>query len=197
VPEANIPVLVGVIPLLYVQTMTINEGYKLQHIGSSKFVQAIAPTTKTITIEATLIGRGRLALKKGLEVMALLSRAAVSALAPALKFTGLPVVSGLTISLDMQITSLKFVQSTQKREAIDATITLEYVPRSSLFAILGEVADLALVVGSAFVPTGPAPNPIPRVPQRLGSAPPQVAFPVANPRLGTPPTPIVFPKVRP
>jgi hypothetical protein len=198
VPEVNIPVLVGGVPLMYVQKMTINEGYKLQRIGSSKFVQGIAPTTKTITIEATLIGQGRLGLKKGLEAMALVSRASLAVLPFVQRFiAGVPVVSGLTISLDMQVTNLNFVQSTQKREALDAVITLEHVPRSSFFEILGEVADLALAIGSAAVATGPPTNTIPRAPQRLGSAPAQITFPTVKPRLGSPLPPIVFKKVRP
>jgi hypothetical protein len=165
VAELNVPVLVGPVPLLYVQSMSISEGYRIQRIAGSKFSQAIAPTAKTITIEAVLLGRERLLLKKGLEVLALASRLLVSALAPALKITGIPVVSGLTIALDMQITDLRFTQSVQKRDALDVSITLQHVPRSSLFAILGEVADIALAAGSAALPTGPTPNPIPRSPK--------------------------------
>jgi hypothetical protein len=66
---------------------------------------------------------------------------------------GLPVVSGLTISLDMQITSLRFTQSNQKRDAIDCSMTLEYVPRSSLSAIIGEALDVALAGATAAIPT--------------------------------------------
>jgi hypothetical protein len=166
--ELNVPVLIGPVPLLYVQSMSITEGHKIQRIAGSKFSQAIAPTTKTIAIEALLIGQGRLALKKALEILALTSRLMVSALAPGLKITGIPVVSGLTISLDMQITQLRFTQSVQKRDAIDVSMTLEYVPRSSLLTILGEVADLSLAAGSAAVPTGPQPNPIARKPAHPG-----------------------------
>lgn len=162
---ANVPVLVGAIPLLYVQSMSISEGYRIERIAGSKFSQAIAPTTKTIQIEAMLIGPERLLLKKGLEVMALTSRLLAAAAAPALKFTGIPVVSGLTIALDMQITDLRFSQSIQKREALDVSLTLQYVPRSNLTAILGEVADLALAAGTAAVPSGPPPNPIARTPR--------------------------------
>ena len=85
--------------------------------------------------------------------MALTSRALAAAAAPAMKLTGLPVVSGMTISLDMQITSLRFTQSNQKRDAIDVSITLEQVPRSSLSAIIGEALDLALAVGIVAVPS--------------------------------------------
>ena len=154
----NVPVLVGAVPLFYVQSMNISEGYRIERIAGSKFSQAIAPTTKTISIEAMLIGPERLLLKKALETMALTSRLLVAA-------AGIPVVSGLTISLDMQITDLRFSQSVQKRDALDVSLTLQYVPRSSLTTILSEVADLALAAGTAAIPTGPAPNPIPRTPK--------------------------------
>jgi hypothetical protein len=160
----NTPVLVGVVPLIYVQSMTIAEGYRIERIAGSKFSQALAPSTKTITVEAILLGRERLVMKKLLEVMALTSRAMVAATAPALKLTGIPVVSGFTISLDMQITDLRFTQSVQKRDALDVSITLQHVPRSSLMTLLGEAADLALAAGSLAIPTGPAPAPIPRSP---------------------------------
>lgn len=160
----NVPVLVGVVPLLYVQSMTVNEGYRIQRIAGTTFSQALAPTTKTISIEAMLLGRERLVLKKLLEAMALTSRALVAATAPALGITGIPVVSGLTISLDMQITDLRFTQSTQKRDALDVSITLQHVPRSSLTTIIGEALDLALAVGTVAIPTGPAPNAIAREP---------------------------------
>jgi len=150
--NVNIPVLVGIVPLFFVKKMTINEGYRIARIADSKFMQAIAPTVKKIDIEAYLIGPQRLAWKKGLEAMALSSRALVAATAPVLKSTGIPVVSGLTISLDMQITDLTFTQNNQMRDALDVTLKLEYVPRSSVTAIIGEVADLVLAAGTLAVP---------------------------------------------
>jgi hypothetical protein len=159
-----IPVLVGPIPLMYVQSLNLTEGYRIERIAGSKFAQAIAPTTKTIAIEATLLGPERLLLRKGLELLALTSRLMVAAAAPALAITGIPVVSGLTISLDMQITDLRFSQSTQKRDAVDVSITLIHVPRSAATVIASEVLDLALAVGVAAIPAGPPPNPIPRSP---------------------------------
>jgi hypothetical protein len=99
------------------------------------------------------VGRTRLIIKKGLEALALTSRALAASTAPAMNLAGLPVVSGMTISLDMQITSLRFSQSNQKRDAIDVSITLEHVPRSSVTSALGEALDMALAVGSAAIPT--------------------------------------------
>ena len=160
----NVPVLVGVVPLTYVQSMTLTEGYRIERIMGSRFSQATQPTAKTITIEAVLLGPERLLVKKALEALALTSRALAAVAAPLLAVTGIPVVSGLTISLDMQITDLRFTQSVQKRDALDVSITLTHVPRSSLTALLGELADLALAAGTALAPSTPPANPVPRSP---------------------------------
>jgi hypothetical protein len=164
VAELNTPVLIGPVPLLYVQSMSLSEGYQIERIAGSSFSQAIAPTTKTIAIEAMLLGPDRLRLKKELEALALVSRVLVAAAAPALAVTGIPVVSGLTISLDMQITDLRFNQSVQKRDAVDVSLTLRHVPRSSLTAILGEAADLVLAAGTALAAGPPLPSAIARIP---------------------------------
>ena len=160
----NVPVLIGPVQLLYVQSITINEGYRIERIMGSRFSQATQPTNKTIAIEAVLLGPDRLLQKKALEALALTSRLLVAAVAPTLASTGIPVVSGLTISLDMQITDLKFTQSVAKRDALDVSISLQQVPRSSLTAVLGEVADLGLGVATAAVPSLPAASAIPRAP---------------------------------
>src|SRR5205823_5691263 len=132
--------------------------------AGSSWSQALAPSTKTIAIEAILIGPDRLLLKKELEALALASRVLVAAAASAM-IAGIPVVSGLTISLDMQITDLRFHQSVQKRDALDVSITLQHVPRSSLTSILGEVADLALVAASPAIISQAPPNPVSRSPE--------------------------------
>lgn len=149
----NVPVLIGAVPLTTVTSMTLNEGYQVQRIAGSTLTQLVSPTTKSIAVEAVLVGRERLLVKKGLEAMALTSRALVAATAPLLALAGVPVVSGFTISLDMQITALRFTQSNQKRDALDASITLEHVPRSNVTAIVGEALDLALAAGMAAVPS--------------------------------------------
>ncbi|MFI9328826.1 hypothetical protein ACIGZJ_14910 [Kitasatospora sp. NPDC052868] len=149
----NVPVLIGAVPLFTVTSLTLNEGYQVARIAGSRLAQLVSPTARTISVEAVLVGRTRLIYKKGLEAMALTSRMLAPAAAPAMNFAGLPVVCGMTISLDMQITSLKFTQSNQKRDAIDVSITLEYVPRSSVTAVLGEAMDLLLAAGLAATPS--------------------------------------------
>jgi hypothetical protein len=163
--QPNQPVLIGPVPLLYVQTISITEGYQIERIAGSRFSQALAPTTKTIAIDAMLIGPNRLRLKKELEALALVSRVLVAATAPALAVSGIPVVSGLTVSLDMQITDLRFNQSAQKRDTIDVSLTLRHVPRSSLTTVLGEVADLALAAGIPLSAAPRVPTSIPRIPR--------------------------------
>ncbi|MFF0492154.1 hypothetical protein ACFYTQ_24250 [Nocardia sp. NPDC004068] len=156
------PVLIGPVPLLYVQSIGMTEGYQIQRIADSKFSQAIAPTRKAIAIEAMLLGPERLVLKKALEVLALSSRLLVAASGPAA--TGIPVVCGLTISLDMQITDLRFTQSVQKRDAIDVSVSLEHVPRGTVSAGVGEIADLALAAGTAVFAGAATPSAVPVVP---------------------------------
>lgn len=151
--NVNVPVLIGVVPLLYVTNLVLSEGYQVQQIAGSRLAQLVAPTTKTIQVDAVLLGSDRLLMKKALEAMALTSRALASAIAPLMALAGVPVISGLTISPDMQVTSLRFTQSNQKRDAIDVSITLEQVPRSSLVQLIGEAADVALAAGSAAIPS--------------------------------------------
>ncbi|MFI2206805.1 hypothetical protein ACH47Z_40050 [Streptomyces sp. NPDC020192] len=149
----NVPVLIGAVPLFTVTSLTLNEGYQVARIAGSSLAQLVSPTTRTITVEAVLVGRTRLLVKKGLEALALTSRALAPAAAPAMNLAGIPVVCGMTISLDMQITALRFTQSNQKRDALDVSITLEHVPRSSVTAVLGDALDLALAAGMAAVPS--------------------------------------------
>lgn len=162
--DVPVPVLVGNVPLFYVQNLSVSEGYRIERIAGSRFSQAIAPTTKTIEIQAMLIGRERLILKKQLEALALVSRVLVAATAPALAIAGIPVVSGLTISTDMQITTLNFSQNAQNRDALDVRISLVHMPRSSATLVAGELAELSLAAGTAMIPNAPAPHPIPRLP---------------------------------
>src|SRR4051812_30221351 len=162
--EINTPVLVGPVLLYYVQSMTVNEGYRIERIAGSSFSQALAPTTKTIAIDAVLPGPSRLTVKKELEVLALASRVLVAAAAPALAVAGIPVVSGLTISLNMQITDLRFTANVQRRDALDVAMTLTHVPRSSASEIASEVADMALATGTGLAAGAGVPNPVPRVP---------------------------------
>src|SRR5713226_807352 len=99
----NVPVLIGPVPLFTVTNLTLNEGYQIVRVAGSRLAQMVAPTTKTISIDAVLLGPDRRLVKKALEAIALTSRALAAAAAPAMKLAGIPVVSGMTITLDMQV----------------------------------------------------------------------------------------------
>ncbi len=146
---ANVPVLIGPVPLLMVQSYVVNEGYKSASIAGSPLVQMVSPTTKTIVIEAFLVGAER-ALRPALEALALTSRALASVSAPLLSVAGIPVVSKNFVHVDMQITSLTFTQDNQNREALKCNIQLVNVPRPLLGGLLG-LADVAVGAGSAFL----------------------------------------------
>ena len=146
----NIPVLVGAVPLLAVTSFVTNEGYKTASIASSTLKQMVAPTTKTIAIEALLIKEFR-ALRPALEAMALTSRGLASVTAPLLKLAGIPVVAKTSVNLDMQITSLVFTQDSQMRDTIKVSMTLINVPRTQFGGLLGGALDLVVGVGSAFI----------------------------------------------
>jgi hypothetical protein len=146
----NIPVMVGAVPLFAVTSFTLDEGYKSAAIASSKFTQMIAPTTKSIRIEALLIKEFR-ALRPALEAMALTSKALASATGPLLKFTGIPVVAKTGVHLDMQFTTLVFTQDNAMRDTLKVTMTLINVPRSQLAGLIGGALDVVAGVGSAFI----------------------------------------------
>jgi hypothetical protein len=162
--SANAPVLIGPVPLFFVQSMTMNEGYRIERIMGSRFSQATQPSSKTIAIEATLVGPDRLRQKQLLEVTAALSRMLVASASPGSTEIGIPVVSGLTISTNMQITDLRFTQSVTKRDAIDVSVTLQEALPSRPSAEASQGANASPAAGSAGVPTGPAANPSPRLP---------------------------------
>lgn len=146
----NTPVLVGAVPLLAVQSYVVNEGYRSATIADSSFAQMVAPTTRTVTIEAWLVGAWR-ALRPALEAMALVPRAVASVAAPLMDFAGVPVVSKNFVHVDMQITNLTFTQDSQNRDALKVNIQLTSVPRTTRLGTAVGLGDMALGAGTAFL----------------------------------------------
>ena len=146
----NVPVLVGAVPLLKVQTYVVTEGYKAASIAASPFVQMVGLMTKTVAIDALLVGIER-ALRPALEALALNTVPPIAQLlATAESFAGIPVVSKNFIHLDMQITQLKFTQDNQNRDTLTVHIELTNVPRPKQLGGVFGIADVELGVGSAF-----------------------------------------------
>lgn len=147
----NFPVLVGAVPLLKVQNYVVTENYKSASIATGPFVQMVGLSTKTIMIDALLVGVER-AFRPLLEALAMNTIPGVAqAVATLESFVGVPVVSKNFIHFDMQITQLKFTQDNQNRETLTAHIELLNVPRPKKLGGFLPGADIALAVGSAFL----------------------------------------------
>ena len=146
----NMPVMVGAVPLFAVSSFVLDEGYKITSIASSGFAQLTAPTTKSIKIEALLIGEWR-ALRPALELMALSSRALASAGGPSLKFFGIPVIAKNGVHLDMQINTLVFTQDNIMRDVLKVSISLVNVTRSKVLGLVGAGVDLVVSAGTPFI----------------------------------------------
>jgi hypothetical protein len=147
----NVPVIVGAVPLFVVTSFVLNEGYQtVQIAGTSNLFQMVRPTTKTISIEALLIKEFR-ALRPALEALALTSRVLAAATGFLEQLTGIPVVTKNSVHLDMQITNLVFTQDNQMRDTLKVSIKLTHVPRSRISTAIGEVADIGVGIGTAFI----------------------------------------------
>jgi hypothetical protein len=57
---------------------------------------------------------------------------------------GLILVTSMTIRTDMQVQSLSFTASAQKRQAIDVSVSLAYMPLPGALAKLLDVASLGV-----------------------------------------------------
>jgi len=136
-------VLVGAVPLFAVNRITLNESYALPPVGDTGLSQSTGKITRSVQIDATLIGPERHIIRLGLEAMADLSKTlpAVSSI-----FSGIPLVAGLTTLLDMQIESLNFSQSAEEKDVFTVSISLKHCPRPGLMALISEGLNAATAI---------------------------------------------------
>ncbi len=133
-------VLIGAVPLFAVNRIMLNEAYELPPVGDKVASQFTGKITRTVQIEATLIGDERHVVRLGLEAMADLSKTlpAVSSI-----FSGIPLVAGLTTLLDMQVNSLNFSQSAEEKDVFTVSISLKHCPRPGVLALVSEGLNAA------------------------------------------------------
>jgi hypothetical protein len=146
IPSAIISDGIVTIPLYAVTQMVVDEAYSLPAIGSTTAHSIVATHDDTITLVGILVGYERFAWKLALEQLADVSkRGSALAAFSAGKLSGLILVTSMTIRTDIQIQSLQFTASSQKREALDVTIKMLHMP---LPGALGKLLDVAsLLVG--------------------------------------------------
>ena len=135
--------LVPPVPLWAVTAMTLTETYQLPPIGSTTSKASVGVHDDTIALSGVLVGAERYTWKLVLETLAESSKRG-SALAAYTggKVGGLILVTGMTIRTDMQVQSLVFGATAAKRDTLDVSITMAYMP---LPGSLGKLLDVASI----------------------------------------------------
>jgi hypothetical protein len=143
---SQVSVLVGEVPLFAVNRISLNEQYQLPPVGDQGLSQSTSKITRTVQIEAALLGADGPPTRLGLEMMADLSKTLPLASSV---ISGIPLVAGLTTLMDMQIDSLSFTQSAEEKDVYTVSISLKHCPRPGLMALLSEVTNAASAIGGA------------------------------------------------
>jgi hypothetical protein len=140
IPSAVLSDGILTIPIWAVTTMTLTETYRLPPIGSSGAKAIVSTHDDAISLSGVLLGTERFAWKLALETLAETSKrgGAMGAI------SGLVLVTTMTIRTDMQVQSLSFTASSTKREALDVSISLAYMPKPSALGALLDVASVAV-----------------------------------------------------
>jgi hypothetical protein len=148
-------VLVGTVPLFAVNRISLSEQYQLPPVGDKGQSQSTSTITRTVQIEAALLGADGPATRLGLEMMADLSKTLPLASSV---ISGIPLVAGLTTLMDMQIDSLSFTQSAEEKDVYTVSISLKHCPRPGLMALLSEVTNAASAIGGTAALTSASPR---------------------------------------
>lgn len=152
---SQVSVLVGEVPLFAVNRISLNEQYQLPPVGDQGLSQSTSKITRTVQIEAALLGADGPLTRLGLEMMADLSKTLPLASSV---ISGIPLVAGLTTLMDMQIDSLSFTQSAEEKDVYTVSISLKHCPRPGLMALLSEVTNAASAIGGAAALTSASPR---------------------------------------
>ena len=137
------------IPLYSVTAMNLAESYHLPPIGSSGTRALVSTHDDTITLSGVLVGPERYAWKFSLESLAESGMRGGGGLVAGLSLlgmniSGLILVTAMTIRTDMQISSLSFGASSNKRGTLDVTVGMVYVPQPGIVNTLLNLASLGL-----------------------------------------------------
>jgi hypothetical protein len=142
--KQTVSVLIGNVPLFAVNRISLSEQYALPPVGDKGFSQSSSKVTREVQIEAVLIGDAKQPTRLALEMMADLSK--TIPLASSI-LSGIPMVSGLTTLLDMQVNSLSFGQSAEDKDIYTVSISLRHCPRPGLATLLSGAVNAAAAIG--------------------------------------------------
>jgi hypothetical protein len=143
-------ILVGAVPLFAVTTMSVDNQYKLPELGTGRN-QWLGQVGRTISIDGVLLGPSRFVHKAALELLADLSMIFATRFNIPAVSGGVPVVSGLVTLTDMQITSLKFGQTSEQQGVISVNISLKHCPRGLVAELIGRGLNMATGLAGTIV----------------------------------------------
>lgn len=152
VPSAVISDGLLTIPLWAVTSMTLTATYQLPPIGSSAMRAIAATHDDTISLSGMLVGAERYAWKFSLETLAEAGKrgSALGAFTGG-RFSGLILVTSMTIRTDMQIQSLTFGATAAQRDALSVSVSMAHMP---LPGGLGKLLDIASIGVAALADWG-------------------------------------------
>jgi hypothetical protein len=133
------------IPLWAVTQLSIEESYSLPQIGGTSRKAAVASHDDSISMQAVLLGPLRFTWKLALENLAEASRrgTALSKLTHG-KVGGLILLTPITIRTDLAVQSLTISASAARRDCLDVSMRLAYLPRPGSLAKLLDVAAVGV-----------------------------------------------------
>jgi phage protein U len=133
------------IPLYAVTQIGLTESYHLPPIGTSNVRASVATHDDSISLSGTLAGPERFALKYTLETLAESGkRGTVLEGLTGGAASGLILITSMTVRTDMQIQSLSFTATAGRRDVLDVSMTLLYMPRPGVLAKLLEIGNLGV-----------------------------------------------------
>jgi hypothetical protein len=145
IPSAIISDGIITIPIWAVTSIGLSETYQLPPIGSSGAKAIVADHDDTVTLAGVLVGPERYSWKLSLETLADVGKrgSSIGAFTGG-KVSGLILVTSMTIRTDMQIQSLSFTATSLKRDALDVSIQMAFMPLPGALAKLLDAASLAI-----------------------------------------------------
>jgi hypothetical protein len=142
-------------PITVMSQMKLTETYILPQIGSTAMKAIVDVHDDTIELTIALVGPERFLWKVMLETMAESSKRGsplpgvtipFTSIKPFSAFSGLALVTSMTIRTDLQVKTLVFTASATRRDTLDVVITLAYMPRPNRW---GKIFDAATIVVGA------------------------------------------------
>jgi hypothetical protein len=144
-PAAVLSDGVVTVPLWAVTAMSLSEKYALPPIGGTTARAVVATHDDTISLTGLLLGAERFTWKVALETLADASRrgSALGAFTGG-RFSGLILVTAMTIRTDLQVETLSFSSSAGKRDVLEVSLSLAHLPLPSALGKLLDVASLGV-----------------------------------------------------